>query len=106
MELAGLAVAAGCACFAGYEAALIKEWSPADIPDAVLADFERLVSETTLALAEGERDQTALRGRLMALAAPLERWCDEHPHLAAGLSITVQQLYGRLVLRSPEPTAP
>lgn len=99
VELAAIAAHHGCDAYVGYEAAVIVEWSPDDIPDVVRSEFAELLSEAALLLATGERDQRALRTKLLAKAGPLQLWCIDHPGASRGLEITLQQLCRRVVLR-------
>ena len=100
VELAGLAVHAGCRVFAGYEAAVIVDWDPSGAPEieAVTADF---LTAVPVALASGETRRSALVELLNPMAEKLMLWCSENPG-SYGLEILAQQLLERLVVRSAE----
>lgn len=102
VELAGVAIAAGARCYAGYESAIVMEFRAEDlttIPADVLDAWIELVTETPLLIARGVSDEIAIKRRINALSRPVIKWCDENPGRARGLQILAQQLVSRLVVR-------
>ncbi len=85
--------------FVGYEAALIVNWCPTDLPHELEVRLARLVTETTVAIFEGIRDQRELRRRANAAAEDLAAWIsDNDPDGHLGLCVLAQQLVDRMVV--------
>ncbi len=108
-ELAAQAYAHGAVCFVGYRGALIVEWNPNAIPEAVRPLFVQLVTCTTRNLVEGVRDTRTLRARVSRIADDIVSWCLDQDESAtgeldviSGIEITAQQLVDLLVYHGPD----
>ena len=66
-------------CFAAYRTAIYFAWRATDIPAAIRADLEALVSSTTVLLARGVRDIVELKAAAQRHADSIENWCIEQP---------------------------
>ena len=97
VRLADLAVEKGAILFAGYDAAIILDWSPTNIPAEIAGAFRIFISETSVLLARGVREIGEIQRRLEAVAERIVLWCQDDG--SQGLEITAQQLIQRLVVR-------
>lgn len=76
VELAQRCCEEGVGCYAGYTTRLRPEIDPLTLPDELVRVLVPFVTETTFALAQGERDGGEIQRRLFDLRAPLLEWCD------------------------------
>lgn len=103
VELPGWAVHHGWHCFVGYDAPLLVEFQPAQLPPEMALRLATLVTTVSAQLAQGVFERAALRRHASQAADDLVLWIDdfgapEH-HM---VRVFAESLTRLLVVRVPE----
>ena len=100
-ELALRCAEAGAVCYAGYTGKLALAFAPRDEAEHLLEALSELVTETTIAIADGETDANEIRRRLHPIRDEILRRCPAANH-GAGLGAPTDRVAHDLPRLNPD----